>query len=42
MGYLAGRPGVHQGDGQDGVPEVAVAEDAAAFALVIRAFTEAR
>ena len=41
-GCLVGRPGVLQGDGQDGVPVAAVAVDAAAFALVIRVFTEAR
>ena len=42
MGCLAGRPGVLQGDDQDDVPVAAVAEGAAAFALVIRVFTEAR
>ena len=42
MGYLAGRPGVLQGDDQDDVPVVVVAMDATAFALVIRVFTEAR
>ena len=42
MGYLVGRPGVLQGDGQDGVPVAAVAAGAAAFDLVIKVFTEAR
>ena len=42
VGFLAGRPGVLQGDGQDGVPVVVVALDATAFDLVILVFTEAR
>ena len=42
VGCLAGRPGVLQGDDQDGVPMVVVALDATAFALVTQAFTEAR
>ena len=42
MGYLAGHPGVLQGDGQDDVPVAAVAAGATAFDLVIRVFTEVR
>ena len=42
MGYLAGRPGVLQGDGQDDALVAAIAVDAAAFDLMIRVFTEAR
>ena len=41
VGFLAGRPGVLQGDDQDGVPVAAVAVDAAAFDLVIKVFTVA-